>query len=126
MIARGSYLLIQLLLGLGQHLGIVKLQGPIDRILRPHQQSHAVSGAQHRLIVRIVRQADKVAAQFLGPSQQRLRVFVGVGAAGAIRRFGMDGDAAQKDRLAIQQDFGAARLDGAEADQFVDGVLTGT
>ena len=102
MIARGSDLLVQLLLGLGQHLGVVELQRPIDRILRPHQQSHAVGGAQHGFIVGIVRQAHKVAAQLLGPSQQRLRVLVGVGAAAAKGRLGMDGDAAQEDRLAIQ------------------------
>jgi hypothetical protein len=71
-----------------------------------------------------VRQPDKVAAQFLGPAQQRLRILVGVRAAGAIGRLGMNGDAAQKDRLAIQQYLGAARLDGAKADQIFDRILS--
>jgi len=37
----------------------------------------------------------------------------------------VDRDAAQKDRLAVQQDLSAARLDGAEADFFLDGILAG-
>ena len=70
-----------------------------------------------------MRKPHKVAAQFLGPSQQRLRIFVGVGAASAIRRLGVNVDAAQEDRLSIQQYFGATRFDGAETDKLTDGVV---
>jgi hypothetical protein len=35
----------------------------------------------------------------------------------------VDANAAQKDRLAIQQNLGAARFDGAEADQIFDRIL---
>ena len=93
-IARGTDLFVQLLLGLGQHFGIVELQRPIDGILRPHQQSHPIGRAQHGFVVGIVRQPDKIAAKLFGPSQQRLCVLVRVSPAGTIGRLGMDGDAA--------------------------------
>src|ERR1019366_8853723 len=76
--------------------------------------------------MRIVRQANEVTSQFLGPAQQGLRVLVSVSAAGAIRRFGMNRDAAQKDRSSIQQYLRASRLYGAETYQVFDSILTRT
>ncbi len=122
MIARGVDLFVELLLGLDENLGIVELERPVNGILGPDEQTHAIGGAQHGFIVRIVREADEVAAELFRPAKKRLRILVRVCATGAIGRFSVDGNAAQKDRLAVEQDFGATRFDGAEAHQLVDGV----
>src|SRR5579871_1509980 len=68
--------------------------------------------------MRIVREPDEVATQLFRPAKKRLHILVGISAASAVRGFGVDGNAAQKDRLVVEQDFGASDLDGAEAQQF--------
>jgi len=70
-----------------------------------------------------VREADEVATEFLGPTSS-VSASLSVWRASAIRRFGMDRHAAQKDRLAIQQHLCSARFDDAEADQVLDRILT--
>ena len=58
----------------------------------------------------------------LAQPRRVVHVLLGVGAAGAIGGFGVDGDAAEEDGLAVEEDLGAAGLDGLEAEFFVDGV----
>ena len=76
-------------------------------------------------VVRIMRQPHKVAMQFMRPAEQRGRVLLRPGAAAAIGRLGVDVDAAQKDRLAVEQNLVALHLDGAEADIVVKAVVAG-
>ena len=115
----------ELLFGVAQRLGVLPGDGPVDGNLRPDEQAHLVGEAGHDFVVRIVRQADEVAVHFLGPLQQGARVGLGVDAAGAEGRFGVDGDAAQVDRLAVEQKVAAAGLDGAEADAVGNAVGAG-
>ena len=114
-IARSIDLFIQLLLGLGQYLGILELQRPVHGILRPDQHTHAIGGAQHGFLVRIVGQAREVTTKLLHPAEQRLRILIGIGATGAIRRFCVNANTTQEDRLAIQKDLGARGLQWSES-----------
>jgi len=69
-----------------------------------------------------MRKADVVAAQFFRPPEKCLDVFFRVRAAGTIGSFGVNGDTAQKDGLAVEQDLRAACLNGAKAYLIVDRV----
>ncbi len=61
-------------------------------------------------------EAGIVAAELLDPTEEGVDVLLGVGAAGADGCLGVDADAVEKDGLAVEEDLGAAGLDGAEAD----------
>ena len=76
--------------------------------------------------MRVVGEADVVAAKFLGPAEESVDVFLRVGASGAVGGFGVDGDAAQEDGLAVEEDLGAAGFDGAEADLVLGFVRGGS
>ncbi len=73
--------------------------------------------------MRIVREPNEIAVQLVRPAEQRSSVLLRPGAAAAIRRLGVDVDAAQKDRLAVEQNLVALHLDGAEADVVVEVVV---
>ena len=98
---------------------------PVDRDLRPDQQAQAIRGARHLVAVRVVREADEVAAQLLGQTQQRLRLRARRGAAAAAQRLLVQRDAAQEDRLAVEQDVRPARGDGAKADAILHAIVGG-
>ena len=66
-------------------------------------------------------QTHEVAAQFLGPREQRAGILYAIGTTSAIGLFVVDGDALQEDGLAVQQDLFAARLDGAKTDRICKG-----
>ncbi len=85
MIARN--LIAQLRLRIRQRRGIRPVDVPINRNLRPHQQSHAVGQANLILIMRIVGEAHEVASQVFHPPEQSLRILGAEGAALAKRRF---------------------------------------
>ncbi len=76
--------------------------------------------------MRVVGETDVVAAEFFGPAEEGVDVFLRVGAAGAVGGFGVDGDAAEEDGLAVEEDLGAAGFDGAEADVVFDVVVGGS
>jgi len=76
-------------------------------------------------VMRVVRQAHVVAAQFLGPGQRLQRIGLAVGAPAVQRGLVVDRDAAQEDRPAIEQDLGAADLDAPEADVLAQRLMAG-
>ena len=59
--------------------------------------------------------ADIVASQFSRPSEQGGNVFVVVGAAAAVGRFSVNRNAAQKNRLPVEQYLGAVGFDGSKS-----------
>ena len=120
MVARDH--LAQLALGVLQGGWIFPVNVPVHRNFRPHHDSHAVGEAGHVLAVRVMGQAHEIAAQFLRPSQQGLRVLRAECTPAADRGFFMHGDTTQKDGLAVEQNLGAASLDGAETNGVVDFV----
>jgi hypothetical protein len=63
-----------------------------------------------------MREPDKIRAQLLRPSEQRLRVCAAVSTSTAKRRLFVNAHAAQKDRFSVQQNLRAARLDTAKSD----------
>src|SRR6185437_1872879 len=75
--------------------------------------------------VRIVRQPHEVAAQFLSPGNQRAIVIYGNCMATAIRRFFVGRNSAQENGLAVEEDLGAASLDGTKADVIGEAIVTG-
>ena len=60
----------QLLLRVRQGLRVRPLDRPINRDLLPNQDAHFVGQPRHVLVVRVVREPDKIAAQFLRPAEQ--------------------------------------------------------
>ena len=81
----------QHLFGFGIHGGIFPLHGPVHRDLRPHQQPHLIGQAGHHLVVRIVRQADEVAAHLFRPAEPGRGIRFRKNTAGTERRFSMNG-----------------------------------
>src|SRR5207253_3191734 len=57
-----------------------------------------------------------------GPSQQGYRILAAVSAAAAKRRFFMNANAPQENRLAIEQNLGALGFDSAETDLVLDTI----
>ena len=111
-----AYHVGELLLGIVVCAGVGPGDGPVARDFAPYHYAHPFGLAYHVLIVRVVGQADKVAAQFLRPGEQRARVLHGVRAAAAVGLLLVYGYAFQEDRLIVQQYLLAAGLDGAETD----------
>ena len=120
MIARN--LVAQLRLGIRQRRRIRPVNIPIDRNLRPHQQSHAVRQTNLILVVRIVSEADEVASQIFHPPEKSLRIFRAEGAALAKRRLLVHRNAAQKNGLAVQQNVRSLHFDRAKTNLIVDCV----
>ncbi len=91
----------ELISRIGERARVFPLNGPIDRNLLPQQQTHFVCRAGHIFIMRIVREACEIAAEFFRPREQQARILNGGSPAAAQGIFFMDGNAAQKNRLAI-------------------------
>src|ERR1700761_9255604 len=102
LIAIAANHLCELLLRLRENRGVIELQGPVVWNVCPDQKAEAIGGTGHTLVVRIMRKADVVAAQFFRPPEKCLDVFFRVSAAGTIGSFGVNRDPAKKDRLAVQ------------------------
>ena len=116
----------QLRLGIGIGRGILPLDRPVDRNLRPHHQPHLLGRADHRLVVGIVRQPHEVAAHLLGPSQQDAALLLGESAAAhAVGRLLVDRHAAAEYLLPVEQNLRAPGLDRAETDAVVHRVGLG-
>ena len=105
----------ELLFGFYEDGGVIEPERPVVGDLGPDHEAEAVGSASHALVVRVVGEADVVAPKFLSPAEEGVDVVLGVGAAGAHGRFGVDGDPAEEDGLAVEKDLGAADFDGAEA-----------
>ncbi len=87
---------VKLVFGVLQCCRILPVNVPIDGDFRPDHQSHAIGEPGHVFAVRIVGEANEVAAQFLCPSQKGLCVLLGEGPAPANGSFFVHGDAAQE------------------------------
>ena len=87
-----------------------------NRNFAPDQQTKRIGHAQRMFIVRVVRQADKIAVQLL--DQPQLCACIGgiISHAGLEITLIMHGNAAQKNGFAIKQDLLAMACDGAEPD----------
>ena len=109
-----GYHIGELLFGIVVSAGVGPGDGPVAGDFAPYHYAHPFGLAYHVLIVRVVGQADKVAAQFLRPGEQRARVLHGVRAAAAVGLLLVYGYAFQEDRLIVQQYLLAAGLYGAE------------
>src|SRR6185369_11148340 len=94
--------------------GILPQDGPVNGNLRPDHDSHPVSLPHHEFVVWVVGQPNKIGAQFFGPTEQHPRIFAAVSASTANRCFFVNTNAAQKNRLAIEQNVSASRFDAAK------------
>src|ERR1700729_2321913 len=99
------------------------MAGPVDRDLRPDEDTETVCGTGHALIVWVVGETSIVAAEFLNPAEKIIGVFLRVSAAGANGLFGVNADAAKEDGFAVEQDLRAMDFDGAEAHLVIEGVF---
>ena len=93
---------MQLIAGIRQCFGIVKVDGPVNRDFFPEQQTNFIGQLGDMLMVRVMRQAQKVATHFFGVCQAAANICFG----GHLAHHDiilMDTDAAQKKDLAIEQ-----------------------
>ena len=111
--------------GFGVDRGVVEGDVLPEGNLGPDHDALAVGGAEHALVVGVVGEADEVGMELTDPGEERIEVLVRVGATAAVGGFALNADAAQEDRLAVEQDVGAFDADIAEADVVVEGILAG-
>ena len=64
----------ELLFGFCEDGGVVELKGPVVGDLGPDHEAETVGGAGHALVVRVVGEADVVAAEFFGPAEEGVDV----------------------------------------------------
>jgi len=115
----------QLILRVGIGGRVVPMNRPVDGHFRPEQNAHLVGDAGHVLVVRIMREADVVAAELAGPAQKLTRIRGGRGPTAAQGILLVQTDAAQENGFAVQEDVRPARLDGAEANLLCEMIRAG-
>src|SRR5262249_54941135 len=108
--------LLELVFGVVQSVGIFPLDGPINRYFFPYHESHLIDHVRHGLLVWVVGQTYKVAAQFLCPAEEGSSIVFIPGPPWMFRGLFMDADSSQEDRFAVQQDIPAADFNRAEPD----------
>ena len=82
----------------------------------PKEQPQFVGDAGHVLIVRVVGEANIIAAQFLGPAEQLAGFSSRGGAAAAQGIFLVEANPAQENGFAVEQNVGAAGFNRAKAE----------
>ena len=115
---------VQLALGVGVGLLVGPVDGPVDRNLVPHHDTHLLGLAHLQFAVRIVGQTHKVAVQLLGPSQQGAALLQVACASLCEGGLLVDGHTAQEDGLPVQHNLLPLRLDAAESYPVLHGLLT--
>ena len=114
----------ELMFGVVEGGRVGPVDAPVDGNFGPDHDAELVGEAIFVFGVGVVRHADEVAVEVVGPAEEGFSVFVGPGAAGAEGRFVVIADAAQEDGFAVEENLIAMNFDGAEAD--VVGQVVGT
>src|SRR5271155_4033373 len=96
--------------------GFTGVSLPID------QKTDLIGQANHVFVVRIMREPDKIASQFPGPAEQDCVVFDGKCAPTAERRLLMHGNTAEENGLAVEENFRAARFNGAKSNLILHAI----
>ena len=93
---------LQLIAGIRQGFGIVKVNGPVNRDFFPKQQANFIGQLSHVFMVRVMRQAQEVTTHFFGVCQAAAYICFG-GHLAHQDIILMDTDAAQKQGLPVEQ-----------------------
>ena len=102
--------------------GALPKDGPVNWDLGPDHNTQLISLFNHEFIVRIVRQADKISAQLLSPSEQGYCILPAIGTSSTKRRLFMYADATQEDWPAVQQYLRAPGFYAAEANLILHAI----
>ena len=98
---------------------------PVHRDLFPQKEPFPVRELRHLLIVRVVREAHEIAAELLRDAD-RLEALLVARCLAVLHALLVAADAAQEDRLSVQQNIVALHPDLPESDLVADGVVTAT
>jgi hypothetical protein len=105
----------------GERVGVVKGDGPVDRNLLPEKDTLLVGDLCREFVMRVVSEPGGVAAEVADMRKAAADVGFG-GDAPRVAVILVDADAAQPDRPAVEKKLRPLPLDPAEADAVSDGV----
>ena len=114
----------ELCLGIRERRRIRPIDIPINWNLRPHQQSHAIGQTNLIFVVRVMSESDEIASQLFHPPEKRLRILLAECPPFAKWRLLVHGNSPQENRLSVQQNLVALRLDCSEANLIAHAIRT--